>query len=185
MRILNEKHLALIWSWDDLERNELSLKYLANIERLVAVIEERISRNEMPPPEDLKDLALELQQAGELLQQCSSNCLNGAQKFYALAGLTTAEQTERRKFIERIKKHVGKPVVLKQTSVDAIRGKQLILEEVRGIKGVLRDGNELWEAMVDFLVPVLSMTPTNTNEPAPKPLSPAATQPLNLERKPG
>lgn len=159
MRILNEKHLSLIWSWDDIEKNELVVKYQTNLDRLVAAIQDRINRNENPPPEDLKDLAAELQQAGEMLQQSMQNCLNAAQTLYSLAGATTAEQAERRKFIERMKKHIGKPVVLKQTNVESIRGKQLILEDIRGIKGILRDGDQVWEAMVDYLVPVISFGP--------------------------
>ncbi len=166
MRILNEKHLSLIWSWDDIEKNELAVKYQTNLERLVSAIQDRIGRNEAPPPEDLKDLAAELQQAGELLHQSMQNSFSAAQTLHALAGATPAEQADRRKFIERMKKHIGKPVVLKQTSVDAIRGKQLILEEIRGIKGILRDGDQMWEAMIDVLVPVISFGPAAA-KPAP------------------
>jgi hypothetical protein len=44
-------------------------------------------------------------------------------------------------------------VVLRQTSVAELKGKQLLLEQVRGIKGVLRDGDQYWDALLDYLSP--------------------------------
>jgi hypothetical protein len=35
------------------------------------------------------------------------------------------------------------------------------LEEVRGIKGVLRDGDQYWDALLDYLVPILRYEPGN------------------------
>ena len=167
MRIVNEKHLALVWNWDETEKAGLEHKYRTNLERLLYAIQQRVDANEMPPVQDLRDLAVELQQAGELLQQCMQNCYDAATTVYAMAATTPEEREKRREFLNQIMEHVGKPVVLKQTSVAEIEGKQLILEEIRGIKAILRDEAGLWEALVDFLVPVLQYSGNDDGAPPP------------------
>ncbi len=155
MRIINEKHLALVWNWDENERNELAVRYQTNLERLLTAIQERVNRNTPPPPDDLKELAGEIQQAGEALQQSMNSCLDAARTLYAMAAITPEERQVRKATIERIRAHVGKYVVFKQTDAPELRGRQLLLEEVRGIKAILRDGDKRWEALVDQLIPVL------------------------------
>ncbi len=159
MRILNEKYLSLVWSWDDVEKNGLALKYGTNLERLLFAIQERFNHGEPPPPEDLKELAGELQQAGELLSQSMQNCFEAGRALYGLAAPTPAAQNERKDLIARLKNHIGKPVILKQTHIAEIRGKVMILEEIRGIKAIVRDGEQRWESLIDFLVPVLRVEP--------------------------
>ncbi|OPZ26701.1 MAG: hypothetical protein BWZ02_01916 [Lentisphaerae bacterium ADurb.BinA184] len=170
MRIVNEKHLALVWNWDETEKGGLERKYRSHLEQLLFAIQDRIDRNRQPAVQDLRDLANELQQAGETLQECMQNCYDAAATVYALAAPTPEERERRREFLRQIGEHVGKPVVLKQTSVAEVEGKPLTLEEIRGIKGILRDEAGLWEALVDFLVPVLNHSaPPKPGEPAGAP----------------
>ena len=150
MRIVNEKYLALIWNWDESEKSNIQHKYQTNLERLVYAIQERIEKGESPPPEALKSLAGELQEAGELLRQSAENCFAVARNIYSSTGDPAATPEA----IYSIEDHVGQPVILSQTSVPEIEGRQLILHDVRGIKAVLRDGDSYWEALVDFVVPV-------------------------------
>jgi hypothetical protein len=154
MRIVNEKYLALIWNWDEAERGNLEHKYQTNLERLAYAIQERLEAGTPPPPEALRDLAAELQEAGELLEQSAQNCFAVARSIYAAAAPSEAERSERMASVEAVENHVGKPVVLSQTSAPELQGRQLILHEVRGTKAVLRDGDSYWEALIDFVVPV-------------------------------
>ncbi len=173
MRIINEKHLALVWNWDENERNELAVRYQTNLERLLTAIQERVNRNTPPPPDDLKELAGELQQAGESLQQAMESCFDSARALYAMAALTPEEREARKSLMERIRMHVGKNVVLKQTDAPELRGLQLTLEEVRGIKAMLRSGDKRWEALVDQLIPVIRYEASTDSRPVP-PVPPKA-----------
>lgn len=150
MRIVNEKYLALIWNWDESEKSNIQHKFQTNLERLVYAIQEQIDKGKAPSPDALKSLAAELQEAGELLRQSSENCLAVARNIYSSTG-DPAVSPEK---LQSIEDHIGKPVILSQTSVPEIEGRQLILHEIRGIKAVLRDTDNYWEALVDFVVPV-------------------------------
>ena len=154
MRIVNEKHLALVWNWDEHERNGLLRKYQTNLERLVVAVQQRVEKGETPPSQDLRDLANELQQAGEALAESMQNCYEAARSVYALSGSTPEDREGRRQLLEKLKTHAGKLVMLKQTSVPQLEDRQLVLQEIRGIKAILRDEDTLWEALADFLVPV-------------------------------
>jgi hypothetical protein len=153
MRIVNEKYLDLVWSWDEYEKKSLQTRYQANLERLVAAIRRRVQGGTAPPPEDLRALAAELQEAGEALQQSVLNCYDAARNVYLMAAATPEEREVRCQQFEDLAAHIGKGVRLTQTSAPELEDKTLILEEIQGIKGVLRDGDSLWEAMIDFLVP--------------------------------
>ena len=159
MRILNEKHLHHVWTWNDREREELTTRFQTNIELLLAAIFARLKDNDKPSAKDLKDLAVELQQAGEQLQQSMENCFEAAQTLYVLAAPTPEEQEKRKHALQQLAGHIGQPVVLRQTSVAELKGKQLLLEQIRGIKGVLRDGDQYWDALLDYLVPILRYEP--------------------------
>lgn len=154
MRIVNEKYLALIWNWDEAERGNLEHRYQANLERLVYAIQERLEAGQPPPPQALKDLADDLQEAGELLAQSAQNCFAVARSIYASSAGSDEQRARQLEKIEEVEGHIGKPVILAQTSVPEIEGRQLILHEVRGLKAILRDGDSFWEALVDFVVPV-------------------------------
>jgi len=154
MRIVNEKHLALVWSWDEQERSGLLRKYQTNLERLVYAIQQRVEKGEGPPEQDLRDLSSELQQVGEALSESMQNCFEAARSVYVLSGATPEERNARRRLLEDLRAHIGKPVILRQTSIPELEGRQLVLEELRGTKAILRDGDGLWEALADFLVPV-------------------------------
>ena len=164
MRIVNEKYLSLVWNWDKQEKNGLETVYETNIQRLVEALRKRAAKDQLPAEEDIRALASELQQAGETLEQCMNNCLSAAQEIYSLAAATNQERRKRTEMIEQLHRHIGKPVILTQTSVPALEGKQLILDDIHGIKGILRDGDDLWEALVDFLAPVLDYTPSSQKE---------------------
>ncbi|MCF7854972.1 MAG: hypothetical protein K9N51_09255 [Candidatus Pacebacteria bacterium] len=164
MRIVNEKYLSLVWSWDTYEKNGLQTVYDANIRRLVEALRKRAETDQLPEEEDIRALASELQQAGELLEQSMNNCLNAAQEVYSFAAADNKERRKRAEMIEQLHEHIGKPVILTQTSVPDLEGKQLILEDVHGIKAILRDGDDLWEALVDFLSPVLDYKPSNSHK---------------------
>lgn len=151
MRIVNEKYLALIWNWNEAERGNIQHKFQTNLERLVYALQEQIDKGQAPAPEALKDLAAELQEAGELLQESSENCFVVARNIYASA--FDADDPSRSRMLS-VDEHIGKHVVLSQTSVPEIEGRQLILHEVRGTKAILRDGDNYWEALVDFVIPV-------------------------------
>ena len=161
MRIVNEKYLSLIWNWDDLEENALVTKYQTNLERLLYAIHDRIEQGQSPPADDLRQLAGELQTTGEKLQESADNCLAAAQTVYAYAGSSEDDRNKRQQFFEQLPSHIGKPVVLKQTSAEELEGKQLTLRQIRGIKAVLEDEGGLWEALIDFLVPVLDLEDDN------------------------
>ncbi|MDT8390050.1 MAG: hypothetical protein RRC34_06035 [Lentisphaeria bacterium] len=150
MRIVNEKYLALIWNWDDSEKGNLQHKFQTNLERLVYAVQERMETGDAPSPEALRSLAEELQEAGELLQQSAENCLAVARVMYTSTGDFAANPDK----LQSIEAHIGKPVILSQTSAPEIEGRQLILHEIRGIKAILKDGDSFWEALIDFVVPV-------------------------------
>ena len=154
MRIINEKHLALVWSWDENERNELAVRYQTNIERLLTALQERVNRNSPPPPEDMKELAYELQQAGEALQQGMQSCMDAARQLYGMAGNTAEERQERKDLIGRIRDHVGKYVIILHTDNPELRGRQFLLEETRGIRAILKDGDRRVDVLLDQLIPV-------------------------------
>jgi hypothetical protein len=154
MRIINEKHLALVWNWDEQEKNGLIRRYQTNLERLVYAIQQRVAADDSPASQDLRDLADELQEAGEALSESMQNCYEAARTVYVLSGKTPEERDARHKLLTRLHDHLGKPVRLKQTSVSELEGRELILEELRGIKAILRGEGGLWEALADFLVPV-------------------------------
>lgn len=154
MRIVNEKYLALIWNWDESEKGNLEHKFQTNLERLVYAIQERIEAGQPPPPDDLIDLANELQEAGELLRQSAENCFAVGRSVYASAAGSEAARARRLEAVEAVENHLGKHVILSQTSAPEIEGRPLILHEIRGIKAILRDGDNFWEALVDFVVPV-------------------------------
>ncbi len=154
MRIVNEKYLALIWNWDDLEREHLEYKYQTNLERLAYAIQERLESGQAPPATTLQELARELQEAGEKLQQSAENCLAVARSIYATAADGDEQRSARMEAIQRVEAHLGRPVILTQTSVPEIEGRPLLLHEIRGIKAILRDNDSFWEALVDFVVPV-------------------------------
>lgn len=168
MRIVNEKQLGLVWNWDEQERKALAQKYQANLERLIYAVHERVDAGKGPAPEDLRALAGELQQAGEMLAESMQNCFDAATTIYTMAGSTPAERQERGQFLAQIQAHKGQTVILRQTSVPELEGKQLRLDELRGIKGILRDGDDRWEALVDFLVPVLDDEPPAAAPPTPE-----------------
>lgn len=167
MRIVNEKYLSLVWSWDEYEKNGLATKYQANLDRLVDALEKRIAAGQPPAEDDVRRLAGELQEAGELLEQSMRRCLDAAGHIYEFAGRTPEDRAERAERFEQLRNHVGKPVVLTQSSAPELVGKHLILEEVNGIKGILRHGDDLWEALTDFLVPVLEYAPGEATDTAP------------------
>lgn len=150
MRIVNEKYLSLIWNWDESEKSNLEHKFQTNLERLVYAIQEQMERGNAPSPDALKRLAGELQEAGELLQQSAENCLAVARNIYASTGDSAASPEK----IQSMQAHIGKPVILSQTSAPEIEGRQVILHEIRGIKAILKDGDNYWEALIDFVVPV-------------------------------
>ena len=153
MRIVNEKYLSLIWSWDKSEREGLERRFQTNLERLVYAIQERLEAGTPPAPEDMKELGGELQDAGEILRQGSENCLAAARSIYAAAAGDDRKRAERMQRIEKIESLVGKHVKLTQASVPEIADRPMILHEVNGIKAILRDGDNYWEALVDFLAP--------------------------------
>jgi hypothetical protein len=84
-----------------------------------------------------------------------NGCFDSARALYAMAAITPEEREARKSLLERIRLHIGKHVVLKQTDSPELRGRQLLLEEIRGIKAILRDGDKRWEALVDQLIPVI------------------------------
>ncbi len=155
MRIVNEKYLSLVWNWDEYEKNGIVTKYQGNLDRLVDALEKRVEAGKYPAEEDVRRLAGELQEAGELLEQSTQRCLTAAGRIYEFAARTSEDRAERAQRFEQLRNHIGKPVILSQTSAPELEGKQLILEDVNGVKGILRDGDDLWEALIDFLVPVL------------------------------
>ena len=154
MHIVNEKDLNVLWGWDDQEEQGLTTRYQANLERLLEVLRARVESPNAPESEDLTALAMELQEAADRLSECAENCFEAARYMYALAADDTAERAKRREAFDALLEHVGGKVVLKQSSVPQIAGKQLTLDDIRGIRGILSDGENLWEALVDFLVPV-------------------------------
>ncbi len=165
MRIVNEKHLSLLWSWDDYDKDILVRKYQDNLEQLVRAVVKRVNEGKAPAADDIRALAVELQEAGEILHQSVLNCFEAARAVYEQSGETDAEREQRHELFETLNNHIGKPVILSQTSIPELEGKHLILEEIQGVKGILRDGDNLWEAMVDFLVPVLATTTPTINDP--------------------
>ena len=154
MRIVNEKYLALIWNWDESERANLEHKYQTNLERLVFAVQEKLEGGHPPPADAMIDLANELQEAGELLRQSAENCFAVGRSIYGASAGSDTARAQRMEKLEAVERHVGRQVVLSQTSAPEIEGRTLVLHEVRGIKAVLRDGDNFWEALVDFVVPV-------------------------------
>lgn len=154
MHIVNEKDLNVLWGWDEQEEKGLSARYEENIERLMGVMKTRLAQGQIPPPEDLKALALELQSAGDSLSQYAENCFEAARFVYAIADKDPENREKRQQTFAALQDQIGGNVVLKQSSVPQIAGKHLTLEDIQGIKGILSDGENLWEALIDFLVPV-------------------------------
>jgi hypothetical protein len=102
----------------------------------------------------MKELAYELQQAGEALQQSMHSCLDAARNLYGMAGGTPEERQERKNLIDRIRGHVGKYVIILQTDNPELRGRQFLLEEIRGIRAILKDGDRRVDVLLDQLIPV-------------------------------
>ena len=153
MHIVDQKDLNIIWSWDEQEKSALDERFGERVNRLVDVIEAQLDARESPPPEDLKEVAGELQAAGEVLSRLSRKCLSNAQKIYTDAAADDEERQKRAENLKKIRQHVGEYVMLSQSSDPEIAGKLLKLERIQGIYGILRDGDNVYQALIDFLVP--------------------------------
>ena len=153
MHIVDQKDLNIIWSWDEQEKSALDERYGERVNRLLDVVETQLEDQDPPPPEDLKELAGELQAAGEMLSRLSKRCLNNAQKIYTNAVADTEQRQKREENLKKLQQHVGAYVMLSQSSAPEIAGKLLKLERIHGIYGVLRDGDNVYQALIDFLVP--------------------------------
>ena len=85
MRILDEQNFGLLWNWGEPERQELSSRFQTNLVELLKAVKQAAASGQAMGPEDLSALAAELQEAGEALEACRSNCLTLAATLRALA----------------------------------------------------------------------------------------------------
>lgn len=147
-------NLRALWHWGDRERHELQKTFRANLSELLATIEARMKGGVRIPPEELARLAEELQDAGETLREAMSNCFAAAGFAHLSAADTVEERRRRARSLSRLQAAVGKPVVLRRTSVAQLQGRHVLLEEIRGLKAIVRLGNDRWATPVDRVVPV-------------------------------
>lgn len=151
MRIIREKDLQVLWSWGDSERDHLERTFQQNLVDLLNTVRARQASSRPFSREELQELAEEVQQAGELLEQGMVNCFALAALFYIMAGGSAAEQRKRQELVDRFRRQVGKKVRVVHTSVAELKDRVLTLEAVHGFKGLLRDGEDRWETPLDRL----------------------------------
>jgi len=171
MRIIREKDLQVLWSWGDSEREHLERTFQQNLVDLLNTVRARQATSRPFSREELQELAEELQQAGELLEQGMLNCFALAAILYTMAGGSAADQRKRQELLQRFRQQIGKKVRVVRTSVAELKNRVLTLEAVHGFKGVLRDGGERWETPIDRLEIV------DEDRPSAAPSSVAGTTP--------
>jgi len=149
MRILDEQNLSVLWSWGQLEEDELSARFRTNLIHLLESVRTWMAKGTEMRTADLESLASELQDAAELLDECRTNCYDLAATLHTMAGEDEKECGQRRRHLRDLGKAVGKEVRLAETSVEELKDRKLILDEIRGIKGIVKDGNDYWVAPLD------------------------------------
>ncbi len=167
MRIFDDEALNVLWNWGHVEKDDLTNRFKANLARLLKNIERKMDQTDKNAPDDLEALSLELQDAGELLNECRRNCLDLAATVRCLAGKSHEEREQRMNHLQRLEDAVGERVVLTQTDIKELRGKILILEEIQGIKAVVRNGNEYWETPIDRIM-AITKSPNQTQTDPPR-----------------
>jgi len=174
VRILDERTLTVVWNWGADEERNLRTSYEANLRRLLAMVDERRNEGKPVPVEDLKVLTKEVQQAAETLNECALNCFVLAQLVYAQCADTAEKRQEREEWLQQLDSYIGRPVILTQTSIDELQGKQVTLEAVLGTKAVVRYGEERWETPIDRVAVVLEDAAPDTSAAPAAPPPPAA-----------
>ncbi len=154
MRILDELNLGVVWSWGELEQKELATRFKANLATLLQSVKSWNENNDGEQRLDLDKLALELQEAGELLEECSSNCFALSSRVHTLGGANPEEQARRASHLKALERAIGKQVILTQTSRQELQGKTVILEQIRGTKGIVRNGSDFWETPLNRIMVV-------------------------------
>ena len=164
MRTVREDDLEALWNWGEEERHELQKTFRANLADLMAIIEARIRGRSPVPPDELARLAEELQEAGETLREAMSNCFAAAGFAHLSAADSADERRRRARRLSGLQAAVGKLVVLRRTSVPQLKGRHVLLEEVRGLKAIVRLGNDRWATPVDRVVPVEVLSASELDE---------------------
>lgn len=149
MRILDEKNLSVIWSWGQLERDELATRFQANLDKLLHSVHKWVQQENRVSGADLQGLAEELQDAADTLEACTARCYTMSRALNSLAEDDAATRKKRMQHLEALNAAIGKPVVLTRTSIEELRGKTLILERIKGTKAIVRDGDDYWETPVE------------------------------------
>lgn len=156
MKIVDEKSLQMLWSWGDVERNEFDYRFKAALLALLRMVQRSGASSEGMSEQRIAGLATELQEAGKVLEECAVNCMTLASTLKSEAGNATDED---RRVLERLEATVGSEVMLSRTHVDELQGVALVLDEIRGTNGVVRQGEDYWQTPLNRLL-VLPRTGT-------------------------
>lgn len=164
MRILDEKNLSILWSWGKVEEDEMSTRFDENLKALFSFVEKLKKDANAFNPDDIKALAEEIQEVSSILAKSSANCTDLCDKLRVLCGEkkqaaplgespAEAKSLSDTKQFKVMQKYVGKRVIVTRTSLKHLQNKTVILEEVRGTKGIIRDGEDYWETPLSHLSP--------------------------------
>ena len=166
MRTVGEGDIEALWNWGEEQRHEIQKTFRANLSAVMSAIEARLKSRSPIPPEQLARLADELQEAGETLQEAMSNCFAAAGFVHLSAAGSVEERRRRARRLAGLQNSIGKLVLLRRTSVPQLRGRHVLLEEVRGLKAIVRLGNDRWATPVDRVLPV-DVLPVSEQEGTP------------------
>ena len=154
MRIKRETDKKVLWYWEDDDRDGLLKRFRSDLSDLMAMVEARMRGPSPLPRDELTRLAQELQDAGETLREAMSNCFATAGFLHLSAAGSAEERRRRARHLSRLRGAVGKLVALRRTSVPELQGRQVLLEEIRGLKAIVRLGKDRWATPTDRVVPV-------------------------------
>lgn len=184
MRIFRESDLQVLWSWGETERGHLQRTFQSNLVELLKTVQTRARGSQPLPPGQIDELAREVQEAGELLEQGMNTCFALAGILYVMGGKDSEEQAQRQEHLNRLSLQKGERVRVVKTSIQELLDRKVLLEDIHGFKAVLWDGEGRWETPIDRIEPIGVPQDTAVAEAGPeKHEAVAARQPETI--KPG
>jgi hypothetical protein len=140
------------WHWTVQDGGQLAAKFKAAI---VACLHEYGVKDEdsVSAPDELAEQVLDLDCAASALDECAANCHVVAKAIRGAWGLEPpADDAPDVAVADRLYRAVGKPVLLARTTIDELRGKELVLAQVDGGNAIIQHENDYWGTPADRLI---------------------------------